>query len=189
MGMLARVQVMACAAAAGLALAGCDRESRDLNPTPAPESGPKAVSVSELSPGPAGAPPPDDPRAREYEGNALHIANGQRDFKRFNCVGCHFNGGGGIGPALMDEKWRYGGKMEQIYDSIARGRPNGMPAFQDKIPETEIWEISAYVRSLSGQANKLAAPSRQDAMRSTPPVNNADKPPQTGDPAAAKAGG
>jgi cytochrome c oxidase cbb3-type subunit 3 len=187
MGMLARSLLLAWAAA--LALGGCDREARELNPTPAAESGPHKVSLTELYPGPTSAPTPDDSRAQAYQGNAFHISNGQRYYKWFNCTGCHFNGGGGIGPALMDEKWRYGGQIEQIYDSIYHGRPNGMPAFKDKIPEGQIWEIAAYVRSLSGQADKLAAPSRQDAIRSSPPVNNADKQPQTGDPAAAKAGG
>jgi cytochrome c oxidase cbb3-type subunit III len=189
MGMRVCALVCLAAGAALLGLAGCNREWRDLKPTPAAETGPHAVSVSDLYPGPMGSPTPDDPRAQDYQGNAFHISNGQRYFKWFNCSGCHFNGGGGIGPALMDEKWRYGGKIEQIYASIAQGRPNGMPSFKDKIPEAQIWEIAAYVRSLSGEADKLAAPSRQDAMRSIPPINNADKIPQQGDPAAAKAGG
>jgi cytochrome c oxidase cbb3-type subunit 3 len=193
MGMFGRIQDVAPALAgvliAGLfSLAGCDREQRDVRPTVAAETGPKGVSVSDLYPGPYAAPTPDDPRAQEYEGNAFHISNGQREFAQFNCVGCHFNGGGGIGPALMDNKWRYGNKIEQIYASIAQGRPNGMPAFRDKIPEQEIWELAAYVRTLSGQANKLAAPSRQDAIRSIPPINNADKQPQTGDASATQAG-
>src|SRR5436305_1240980 len=83
-----------------------------------PENGPGFVAVSDLRPGPAGPPPPPDPRAAEYEGNATHIANGQRYFQWFNCNGCHFSGGGGIGPALMDDKWRYGGMTEQIVASI-----------------------------------------------------------------------
>ena len=181
---------VACLAVGVLALAlvGCDRENRDLKPATAAESAPKNVSVTELYPGPVGSPTPDDPRAQAYEGNAQHIANGQRYYKWFNCVGCHFNGGGGIGPPLMDEKWRYGGKIEEIYDTIYHGRPNGMPAFKDKIPEQQIWEIAAYVRSLSGEADKLAAPSRQDGIRAIPPINNAEKSPLKGDAAPAKVG-
>jgi cytochrome c oxidase cbb3-type subunit 3 len=170
-----------------LPLAACQRETRDLQPTPAAESGPRSLTVSDLRPG-GGTPPPDDPRGGEYEGNAAHIANGQRYYEWFNCKGCHFNGGGGIGPALMDDKWRYGGEIERIYASIEQGRPNGMPAFRDKIPEQQVWEIAAYVRTLSGNADKLAAPSRQDGMRSAPPINNKDREPLNGDPAAAKAG-
>ena len=49
--------------------------------------------------------------------------------------------------------------------------------------------IAAYVRSLSGNADKLAAPSRADDMRSIPPINNIDKQPPRFDAAATKAGG
>jgi cytochrome c oxidase cbb3-type subunit 3 len=168
-----------------LALAACQRETRHLQSSP--ESGPQNLTVSDLRPG-GGTPPPEDPRGREYDGNAAHIASGQRYYEWFNCKGCHFNGGGGIGPALMDDKWRYGGEIERIYASIEQGRPNGMPAFKDRIPEQQIWEIAAYVRALSGNADKLAAPSRQDEMRSIPPINNMNREPLRGDPAATKAG-
>src|SRR3954470_20702318 len=118
-----------------LATGACHREDRNLRPTH--ETGPGMVAVSDLRPGPATPPPPQDARAREYEGNAVHLANGQRYYQWFNCSGCHFNGGGGIGPALMDEKWRYGGSFDQIYASIVQGRPNGMPSFKDRIPEQQ----------------------------------------------------
>ena len=167
---------------AGLALTACQRETRKLKAEP--ETGPDRVSVSDLYPGqpPAAV---NDPRVKEYEGNAYHISNGQRYFKWFNCNGCHSNGGGGIGPALMDQDWRYGGEIQQIYASIEQGRPNGMPSFRDKIPETQVWEIAAFVRTLSGNADKLAAPSRDEAMSSIPPINNIDKtPPRGSDPVA-----
>lgn len=173
--------VLAAAVALGLAasVAACNRENRSLDASPV-ETGPQAVTVSGLAPGGSPPPAPSDPRGQEYEGNAAHIANGQRYYKWFNCSGCHFNGGGGIGPALMDDKWRYGGRIEQIYDTIEHGRPNGMPAFKDKIPDQQIWEIAAYVRSLSGNADKLAAPSRADEMNSIPPINNINRQPPSG---------
>lgn len=173
-----------CAALAFCLAAGaCSREDRDLGA--GVETGPGPVTISGLRPG--GAPPAtaDDPRAREYEGNATHIANGQRYYQWFNCSGCHFNGGGGIGPPLMDASWRYGGKPGQIYASIVQGRPNGMPSFKGKIPEQEVWEIVAYVRSLSGNEDKLAAPSRAEAMSSIPPINNIDKQPPGSAPSGA----
>jgi cytochrome c oxidase cbb3-type subunit 3 len=64
-----------------------------------------------------------------------------------------------------------------------------MPAFQDKIPDQQAWELAAYIRSLSGNADKLAAPSRADDMRSIPPINNIDKQPPKSDPAPSKVGG
>ena len=181
---IGRTTLLAFACAA--TLAACQRENRNLS-TPN-ESGPGFVAVSDLRPGGQGPEAAPDPRGAEYEGNAVHIANGQRYFVWFNCAGCHFNGGGGIGPALMDDKWRYGGRIEQIVATIEQGRPNGMPAFHDKIPDQQVWEIAAYVRSLSGNVDRLAAPSRPDDMRSIPPINNIDKQPPRSDPAATKVG-
>ena len=150
-------------------LAACERENRNLaTPT---ESGPGAVAVSELRPGPQGPPPPDDPRGAMYEGNAVHIANGQRYFMAFNCVGCHANGGGGMGPALMDEKWIYGSAPENIFASIVEGRPNGMPSFRGKIPDDKVWQLVAYVRSLSSLTTSASTPPRADSMSVTPPAN------------------
>jgi cytochrome c oxidase cbb3-type subunit 3 len=106
------------------------------------------VVISGLLPG--GQPPaPEDPRGRIYDGDAYHIGQGRRYFTWYNCSGCHFNGGGGIGPPFMDKTWLYGGRIDQIFNSIAEGRPNGMPTWRGKIPDAQIWEIAAYVRSLS----------------------------------------
>ena len=43
-----------------------------------------------------------------YEGNAYAVSEGKRLYNQFNCSGCHFQGGGGIGPPLMDAEWIYG---------------------------------------------------------------------------------
>jgi cytochrome c oxidase cbb3-type subunit 3 len=90
-----------------------------------------------------------DPRARAYYNNAEAVQRGMRLYNQFNCSGCHFNGGGGIGPPLMDTTWIYGGRLDQIFNSIYQGRPNGMPVWGGKIPDQQIWEIAAYVRSMS----------------------------------------
>jgi len=55
--------------------------------------------------------------------------------------------------------------MEQIYATIVQGRPNGMPAFAGKLPATQVWQLVAYVRSLSGWIRKDVAPARDDAMQ------------------------
>jgi cytochrome c oxidase cbb3-type subunit 3 len=92
------------------------------------------------------------------------VSQGKQFYKAFNCSGCHANGGGGMGPALMDEKWIYGGDIESIAASIRDGRPNGMPSFAGRIPEDQIWELAAYVRSMSGQLRTDVAPNRNDSM-------------------------
>src|SRR5690349_4386348 len=80
-----------------------------------------------------------------------------------------FPGGGGMGPALMDDEWRYGGRIDQIVASITEGRPNGMPSWRNKLTPDQIWKIAAYVRSMSGQPSKDAVSSRADAMSATTP--------------------
>jgi cytochrome c oxidase cbb3-type subunit 3 len=62
----------------------------------------------------------------------------------------------------MSGYWGYGGQMDQIYESIAQGRPNGMPSWQFVLQPQQIWELAAYVKSLSVPAPastlKTAAP-------------------------------
>jgi cytochrome c oxidase cbb3-type subunit 3 len=149
-----------------LLLTACHREQRSFN-THMPETPQTNVVVSKLFPGNGSEPTPDPHRA-EYENNAYHLAEGKRLFESFNCSGCHFHGGGGMGPALMDDQWSYGGELEQIYMSITQGRPNGMPTFGQTIPEQERWELAAYVRSMTGNVPKAAAPSRDDHMQNKP---------------------
>lgn len=82
------------------------------------------------------------------------IAAGRQLYLAMNCVGCHAHGGGGMGPALIDDKWIYGGEIENIAASIREGRPAGMPSFRGFLPEEQIWQIAAYVRSLPDAAKK-----------------------------------
>ena len=82
------------------------------------------------------------------------IAAGRQLFQAYNCVGCHFNGGGGMGPALMDDNWIYGSSMENIASTIREGRPNGMPTFRGMVSGDQVWQLAAYVRSLSNLAAK-----------------------------------
>lgn len=108
----------------------------------------------------------------EYEENAYALSEGQHLFDSFNCVGCHAHGGGGMGPPLMDDKWIYGHNPEQIFATIIEGRPNGMPSFRGRIPDYQVWEIAAYVRSLSGLVGHNAAPGRTDHMEGKRPENS-----------------
>jgi cytochrome c oxidase cbb3-type subunit 3 len=80
-----------------------------------------------------------------------------------------------MGPALMDERWIYGGRPEQVFATIVEGRPNGMPSFRQKVPEFQVWQLAAYVRSMSGQVPKDAAPSRDDHLQGKPPESSMKK--------------
>jgi cytochrome c oxidase cbb3-type subunit 3 len=74
----------------------------------------------------------------------------------------------------MDKEWLYGHEPANIYASIVEGRPKGMPAFGGRIPDEQVWQIVAYVRSMSGQLRKDVAPSRSDSLAGAPPENERD---------------
>ncbi|MBA1155626.1 c-type cytochrome [Microvirga mediterraneensis] len=150
------------------ALAACQREERDFRSKSMTDETEEQVSLVPLSPGPSGPVEQRSGTAKKYEENAYQIAQGQRLYAWFNCNGCHGNGGGGSGPALMDDTWIYGGQIENIVQSIREGRPNGMPSFRGKVPDEQIWEIAAYVRSMGRNVPKAAAPGRRDDMSSGP---------------------
>ena len=117
------------------------------------------------------------------------LEQGQRLFAWFNCVGCHANGGGGMGPPLMDAEWIYGSDPGQIYRTILEGRPNGMPSFGGRIPDSQIWQIVAYVRSLGGLTPATVRASRADHMMTFPEsqiLMEAAKPKQSFLPPASK---
>lgn len=82
-------------------------------------------------------------------GDAGALQDGRRLFVAFNCSGCHGGrAGGGMGPSLRDEEWLYGNSDAHIFDSIAAGRANGMPAWGTSLPQTEIWKLVSYIQSL-----------------------------------------
>jgi cytochrome c oxidase cbb3-type subunit III len=153
---------------AALALAGCNREEHHSRAKPIGETIPPGQSPATIFPG-GSAPQPLDARAALYDNNANAISKGQQLFGMMNCVGCHSHGGGGMGPALMDDEWRYGGRIDQIATTIAEGRPNGMPAWRGKLTEDQIWDLAAYVRSLSGLPSKDAVSSRAESMSAGTP--------------------
>ncbi|MCU0883530.1 MAG: cytochrome-c oxidase, cbb3-type subunit III [Beijerinckiaceae bacterium] len=94
--------------------------------------------------------------------NRIALARGKAAFGD-NCMGCH--GAGGMGfvgyPNLADDDWIWGGKPEQIQQTILHGirwdqntetRVGNMPAFgrTGMLKRDEIAESVEYVRSLAG---------------------------------------
>jgi cytochrome c oxidase cbb3-type subunit 3 len=140
-------------------LCACEREERRLTEGAAASQAPTAIAISALQPGTATV-PQDSP----YDDNAYAISQGKQLFEWFNCSGCHAQGGGAIGPALMDSQWVYGDQPQNIFATIVEGRPNGMPSFRGRVPTQQVWQLVAYVRSLSGQLSKDASPSRSDHL-------------------------
>jgi len=164
-----------------LVFASCQRESRPFEKLSVVSRQPSMPVLSQIFPG--GTPPPM-PATSPFQDNAYGISEGKKLFNNYNCSGCHSNGGGGMGPALMDDKWTYGSAPENIFATIVEGRPNGMPAWKGKIPDAQVWELVAYVQTLSGQSSLDSLPGRSDHMKATEPPNNrpAVKPLPTGSP-------
>ncbi|HEY3012220.1 MAG TPA: cytochrome c [Gemmatimonadales bacterium] len=157
----------------GLALFACKREHRDFYGLPSSAAVTKPpVREVELVPGGVA---PADSGPGPYEENAYAVSQGKTLYNQYNCSGCHFQGGGGIGPPLMDADWIYGSRPENIFETITEGRPNGMPAFGGKIVTDQVWQIVAYVRSMSGLLRKDVAPGRDDAMQVRPQEQSTPK--------------
>ena len=156
------MRIIAGIAVCCLALTSCERERRDARPAPVRTvvyDG--AARMSDLEPG---GPKTQPTVANPYYGSAYDISEGQRLYQWYNCVGCHANGGGGMGPPLMKQQWIYGGEPANLFDTIVKGRPNGMPTWGGRIPEYQIWQIVAYVRSMNQEQPKSATSPRSDTM-------------------------
>jgi cytochrome c oxidase cbb3-type subunit 3 len=138
----------------------CQREKRDFRPAPVRVAlHESAARQSELQPG---GPKPQPEVTNPSSGSAYEISEGQRLYQWYNCAGCHANGGGAIGPPLIKETWTYGVEPAQLFDTIVRGRPNGMPTWGGRIPEYQVWQLVAYVRSINKLEPKSAIPTRPD---------------------------
>jgi len=167
-----------------LATTSCERERREYHSSPDTSQQASQPRLTSFQPGPQGA-NDNATLGAHYEHVSFHIAEGGRLFRSFNCNGCHGSGGGSIGPALMDDQWRYGGSIDQIHASILDGRPNGMPSWRGKMTDVEAWQLAAYVRSMSGNVPKDVAPGRRDTLTGTPPSTQIDREPIEGaDPSA-----
>lgn len=73
---------------------------------------------------------------------------GQAQYNQF-CVACHGVDGTGnpaLGaPDLIDDVWLYGNSEEDLRESIASGRNGEMPAFSDRLDDTQIRLLVAWL--------------------------------------------
>ena len=98
-----------------------------------------------------------------FAGNAQAVEEG-RDIYNRTCTTCHGpdGAGGEMGPALGVPARRYAqGTDAQIFDAIKSGiRGTSMPAFGSRLPDNDIWKVTAYIRGLRGTA--IDAPAAGD---------------------------
>jgi cytochrome c oxidase cbb3-type subunit 3 len=149
-----------------LTVAACEREERRFREMPPAAAASPAVTLNDqVQPGPVLI----DPEIRNpYEYNAYAISEGQQLYTAFNCNDCHSpRGGGGMGPSLIDSLWIYGSEPENIFESVLKGRPNGMPSFRGRISNDQIWRLVAFVRSLNGLTPMDTRPGRTEGMHAT----------------------
>jgi cytochrome c(L) len=94
-----------------------------------------------------------------YTGNAEAIQQGRTLYLQNGCSACHgAGGGGGMGPALLDDEWKFGSDDLTLVKLIKGELPQQtMPAaFGGVLKDDEIWKIIAFVRSLyQGDPNKI----------------------------------
>lgn len=94
-----------------------------------------------------------------YAENPEAIKDGRALYLQYGCSGCHgVGGGGGMGPALLDDVWQFGSDDETLSKLIKGEIPQQtMPSvFGQELKEDDIWKILAYVRSLyRGDPSKI----------------------------------
>jgi cytochrome c oxidase cbb3-type subunit 3 len=100
--------------------------------------------------GPEGAPAP-----------AASLNAGKAVFTTM-CIACHGADGTGNkavgGPNLTDKTWLYGGSANDIRESITNGHTNHMPPHIERLGETKVRLLAAYVLSLSRPSIARAQP-------------------------------
>lgn len=104
------------------------------------------------------------------------VAGGKAAFA-LNCAQCHGSGGqGGPGyPSLLDDEWIWGGRIEDIVQTITHGirdpndadtRQSIMAAFgkEGQLKKAEILDLIAHVRHIGGNADPSEASARGAAL-------------------------
>lgn len=81
--------------------------------------------------------------------NEVHdVEHGRTLFNQF-CIACHGASGEGntaLGaPTLRDDNWLYGGSKENIEETISYGRFGHMPAFNDRLDDTQVRMLVAWL--------------------------------------------
>lgn len=114
----------------------------------------KAVAVAEAS-------------LKEYKETATDLIDettvvlltDEADLKRgkavydLNCAACHLaDGGGGIGPNLVDEYWILGGGIKNVFATVLNGGRDGkgMIAWKSTLKPEDIAKVSSYIISMKG---------------------------------------
>src|SRR5215470_4015201 len=92
----------------------------------------------------------DAKKLNPYTGKPEAIKAGRAIYLKYGCSGCHgVGGGGGMGPPLIDDVWKFGSDDETLF-KLVKGdiAASTMPKVFNSLPDDEVWMILAYVRSV-----------------------------------------
>ncbi|MEX1032987.1 MAG: c-type cytochrome [Cellvibrionaceae bacterium] len=88
---------------------------------------------------------------------------GKMEFDQY-CSACHGRDGSGneiLGaPNLRNDIWLYGGSADAVKTSIVRGRRGVMPAFGERLDDTQIKLLVAWLTRDHADKSSEPAPSR-----------------------------
>jgi len=88
------------------------------------------------------------PTTNPYRGDPAALAEGAEVFATI-CAACHKpDGSGMVGPSLVDPYWKYGSEDAVLFESVAEGRPAGMPPWGAQLGNEKIWKVLAYLETL-----------------------------------------
>jgi mono/diheme cytochrome c family protein len=88
-----------------------------------------------------------------YERDPKAVAEGRVIYAE-KCAGCHgADLKGGDGPSLSGHL-QFGEEDREMFEWVARGRPGGMPAFENDLGRDRIWKVLAYVDAVREYGEK-----------------------------------
>lgn len=106
-----------------------------------------------------------------FRGDPAALADGKQVFDTI-CAACHKPDASGlVGPSLVDPYWKYGHGDAELFETVSKGRPAGMPGWEAQLGADKIWKALVYLESL---------PKSDEPGLGAPPEGAAPAPPAGG---------
>lgn len=90
----------------------------------------------------------EDMTKNPYAGKQNIVKEGKKVYDD-TCKACHGEGGkGDICPDLQTKKKKFGNSDADLFATISKGRPGGMPNWDNALGPDRIWKVITYLRSI-----------------------------------------
>lgn len=111
------------------------------------------------------------PSENPFRGDAAAIADGAQVWATI-CQVCHKPDASGlVGPSLVDPYWKYGHTDAILFETVANGRPAGMPPWGAQLGDDKIWKVLAYLETLPKASQPgVGAPDYAPPPAAAPPA-------------------